>query len=329
MVNSTVKPVRSAIESAQRTIAIELQAVAALQQRIDDQFAKAVALLAAVEGRVIVSGMGKSGHIGSKIAATLASTGTPAQFVHPAEACHGDMGMITRSDAALLMSNSGTTSEITALLPLLKRLGIPIVAMTGSDESTLARAADVHLNIGVEEEACPLDLAPTASTTANLVMGDALAIALLEQGGFTAEDFAFTHPGGALGRRLLTRVADVLVEGDNVPKITKDTSLADALMEVSAKGLGMSTVVDDDDHLLGIFTDGDLRRALEQRHDLNSTQVGTVMSTGAKTINTDALAAEAVTRMENERISALVVLDSKQCVIGVVQLLALLRAGIV
>jgi len=328
-VNSTVKPVRSAIESAQRTIAIELQAVAALQQRIDDQFAKAVALLAAVEGRVIVSGMGKSGHIGSKIAATLASTGTPAQFVHPAEACHGDMGMITRSDAALLMSNSGTTSEITALLPLLKRLGIPIVAMTGSDESTLARAADVHLNIGVEEEACPLDLAPTASTTANLVMGDALAIALLEQGGFTAEDFAFTHPGGALGRRLLTRVADVLVEGDNVPKITKDTSLADALMEISAKGLGMSTVVDDDDHLLGIFTDGDLRRALEQRHDLNSTQVGTVMSTGAKTINTDALAAEAVTRMENERISALVVLDSKQCVIGVVQLLALLRAGIV
>ena len=329
MVNSTVKPVRSAIESAQRTIAIELQAVAALQQRIDDQFAKAVALLAAVEGRVIVSGMGKSGHIGSKIAATLASTGTPAQFVHPAEACHGDMGMITRSDAALLMSNSGTTSEITALLPLLKRLGIPIVAMTGSDESTLARAADVHLNIGVEEEACPLDLAPTASTTANLVMGDAPAIALLEQGGFTAEDFAFTHPGGALGRRLLTRVADVLVEGDNVPKITKDTSLADALMEISAKGLGMSTVVDDDDHLLGIFTDGDLRRALEQRHDLNSTQVGTVMSTGAKTINTDALAAEAVTRMENERISALVVLDSKQCVIGVVQLLALLRAGIV
>ncbi|MBL6704271.1 MAG: KpsF/GutQ family sugar-phosphate isomerase [Luminiphilus sp.] len=329
MVNSTVKPVRSAIESAQRTIAIELQAVAALQQRIDDRFAKAVALLAAVEGRVIVSGMGKSGHIGSKIAATLASTGTPAQFVHPAEACHGDMGMITRSDAALLMSNSGTTSEITALLPLLKRLGIPIVAMTGSDESTLARAADVHLNIGVEEEACPLDLAPTASTTANLVMGDALAIALLEQGGFTAEDFAFTHPGGTLGRRLLTRVADVLVEGDNVPKITKDTSLADALMEISAKGLGMSTVVDDDDHLLGIFTDGDLRRALEQRHDLNSTQVGTVMSTGAKTINTDALAAEAVTRMENERISALVVLDSKQCVIGVVQLLALLRAGIV
>jgi arabinose-5-phosphate isomerase len=329
MVNSTVKPVRSAIESAQRTIAIELQAVAALQQRIDDRFAKAVALLAAVEGRVIVSGMGKSGHIGSKIAATLASTGTPAQFVHPAEACHGDMGMITRSDAALLMSNSGSTSEITALLPLLKRLGIPIVAMTGSDESTLARAADVHLNIGVEEEACPLDLAPTASTTANLVMGDALAIALLEQGGFTAEDFAFTHPGGTLGRRLLTRVADVLVEGDNVPKITKDTSLADALMEISAKGLGMSTVVDDDDHLLGIFTDGDLRRALEQRHDLNSTQVGTVMSTGAKTINTDALAAEAVTRMENERISALVVLDSKQCVIGVVQLLALLRAGIV
>ncbi|MEC9121433.1 MAG: KpsF/GutQ family sugar-phosphate isomerase, partial [Pseudomonadota bacterium] len=253
---------RSAIESAKRTIAIERQAVEQLEDRIDDSFCKAVDLLASVDGRVIVSGMGKSGHIGNKIAATLASTGTPAQFLHPAEACHGDMGMVTRSDAALLMSNSGTTSEITALLPLLKRLGIPIVAMTGNANSTLATAADVHLNIGVPEEACPLDLAPTASTTANLVMGDALAIALLEQRGFTAEDFAFTHPGGALGRRLLTRVSDVLVTGSDVPRVTTDTSLADALMEISAKGLGMSTVIDANGHLLGIFTDGDLRRAL-------------------------------------------------------------------
>jgi arabinose-5-phosphate isomerase len=320
---------RSAIESALRTIAIERQAVEQLEQRIDDSFSSAVNLLASVEGRVIVSGMGKSGHIGNKIAATLASTGTPAQFVHPAEACHGDMGMITRSDAALLMSNSGTTSEITALLPLLKRLGIPIIAMTGNETSTLATAVDVHLNISVSEEACPLDLAPTASTTANLVMGDALAIALLEQRGFTAEDFAFTHPGGALGRRLLTRVSDVLVTGDDVPRVKTDTSLADALMEISAKGLGMSTVIDENGHLLGIFTDGDLRRALEQNRDLNATQVGNVMSSGAKTIDANALAAEAVTRMENDSISALIVVDEHSKVIGVVQLLALLKAGIV
>ena len=278
---------------------------------------------------MIVSGMGKSGHIGNKIAATLASTGTPAQFVHPAEAYHGDMGMVTRSDAALLMSNSGTTSEITALLPLLKRLGIPIIAMTGNASSTLATAADVHLNIGVSEEACPLDLAPTASTTANLVMGDALAIALLEQRGFTAEDFAFTHPGGALGRRLLTRVSDVLVTGNDVPRVTTGTSLADALMEISAKGLGMSTVIDGNGHLLGIFTDGDLRRALEQNHDLSTTQVGSVMSSGAKTIDANALAAEAVTRMENDSISALIVVDEHSKVTGVVQLLALLKAGVV
>ena len=320
---------RSAIESARRTIAIERQAVEQLEQRIDDSFSSAVNLLASVEGRVIVSGMGKSGHIGNKIAATLASTGTPAQFVHPAEACHGDMGMITRSDAALLMSNSGITSEITALLPLLKRLGIPIIAMTGNETSTLATAADVHLNISVSEEACPLDLAPTASTTANLVMGDALAIALLEQRGFTAEDFAFTHPGGALGRRLLTRVSDVLVTGDDVPRVKTDTSLADALMEISAKGLGMSTVIDENGHLLGIFTDGDLRRALEQNRDLNATQVGNVMSSGAKTIDANALAAEAVTHMENDSISALIVVDEHSKVIGVVQLLALLKAGIV
>ena len=320
---------RSAIESARRTIAIERQAVEQLEHRIDDSFSKAVDLLASVDGRVIVSGMGKSGHIGNKIAATLASTGTPAQFVHPAEAYHGDMGMVTRSDAALLMSNSGTTSEITALLPLLKRLGIPIIAMTGNAISTLATAADVHLNIGVSEEACPLDLAPTASTTANLVMGDALAIALLEQRGFTAEDFAFTHPGGALGRRLLTRVSDVLVTGNDVPRVTTDTSLADALMEISAKGLGMSTVIDGNGHLLGIFTDGDLRRALEQNHDLSTTQVGSVMSSGAKTIDANALAAEAVTRMENDSISALIVVDEHSKVTGVVQLLALLKAGIV
>ena len=312
---TTSKQPRNAIESARRTIELELRAVEQLQHRIDESFTHAVELLSAVKGRVIVSGMGKSGHIGNKIAATLASTGTPAQFVHPAEACHGDMGMITRSDAALL--------------PLLKRLGLPIVAMTGNPDSTLARAADAHLNISVDEEACPLDLAPTASTTANLVMGDALAIAMLEQSGFTAEDFAFTHPGGALGRRLLTRVSDVLVTGSDIPKVSLTMSLADALMEISAKGLGMSTVVDDNDRLLGIFTDGDLRRALEQDYDLRKTQVEAVMSKGAKTISADALAAEAVARMEADSISALVVTDENDRVAGVVQLLALLRAGVV
>ena len=320
---------RSSAESALRTIDIEMRAIATLKSRIDDAFSEAVDILAAVDGRVIVSGMGKSGHIGNKIAATLASTGTPAQFVHPAEACHGDMGMITRSDAALLMSNSGTTSEITALLPMLKRLGIPVVAMTGNPNSVLASAADVHLDIGVEEEACPHDLAPTASTTANLVMGDALAVALLEHKGFTAEDFAFTHPGGALGRRLLTRVSDLQVSGADVPRVAPSTSLADALMVISARGLGMSTVTDNDNTLLGIFTDGDLRRALEQGHDLSTTEVGTVMSPGAKTIAGDALAAEAVTRMETDGISALVVTDEVGAVTGVIHLLALLRAGIV
>ena len=320
---------RSAIESAKRTIAIELQAVEKLQGRIDDGFTTAVDLLGSVEGRVIVSGMGKSGHIAGKIAATFASTGTPAQFVHPAEACHGDMGMITGADAALLMSNSGTTAEVTALLPLLKRLAIPIIAMTGNDESPLAKAANVHLNIGVTEEACPLDLAPTASTTVNLVMGDALAIALLERRGFTAEDFAFTHPGGALGRRLLTRVSDVWVTGGDIPRVTTQASLSAALMEISAKGLGMATVVAEDDRLLGVFTDGDLRRALEQKYDVSTTNVGDVMSTTAKTIDKNALAAEAVTLMETDGISALVVVDDHHCVAGVVQLLAILRAGVV
>ena len=325
----THQPIRSSIDSALRTIDIEMRAVDALKSRVDEEFAKAVNILAAADGRVIVSGMGKSGHIGSKIAATLASTGTPAQFVHPAEACHGDMGMITQSDAALLMSNSGTTSEVTALLPMLKRLGIPIIAMTGNPDSLLATAADIHLDISVDEEACPHDLAPTASTTANLVMGDALAVALLEHKGFTAEDFAFTHPGGALGRRLLTRVSDLQVSGADIPRVSPSTSLADALMVISAKGLGMSTVTDDNNALLGIFTDGDLRRVLEQGHNLNKTEVGNVMSQGAKTIDPDALAAEAVQRMESDGISALVVTDKAGTVTGVIHLLALLRAGIV
>jgi len=319
---------QSMIDSAQRTFDTEVKGLVALRQRIDHDFARAIDLLLNIEGRVVVTGMGKSGHIGSKIAATLASTGTPALFVHPGEACHGDMGMITKADAVILLSNSGSTNEITALLPLLKRLGVPLIAMTGQSDSVLARATDVHLDVGVEEEACPLDLAPTASTTAALVMGDAIAIALLECRGFTAEDFALSHPGGALGRKLLTRVSDLMVSGSDIPKVTPETTLPDALMEISAKGLGMTTVIDNTGQLLGIFTDGDLRRALEDHGDISGVQVSDVMSQSAKTIDASALAVEAVTIMEREGISALVIAGNNNEVDGVIQLLALLRAGV-
>ena len=319
---------QSMIDSAQRTFDTEVKGLMALRQRIDRQFTGAIDLLLSIEGRVVVTGMGKSGHIGNKIAATLASTGTPALFVHPGEACHGDMGMITKADAVILLSNSGSTNEITALLPLLKRLGVPLIAMTGNPDSVLARAADVHLDVGVEEEACPLDLAPTASTTAALVMGDAVAIALLERRGFTAEDFALSHPGGALGRKLLTRVSDLMVSGADIPKVTPETTLPDALMEISAKGLGMTTVIDNTGQLLGIFTDCDLRRALEEHGDISAVKVRDVMSQSAKTIDANALAVEAVTIMEREGISALVIAGNNNEVDGVIQLLALLRAGV-
>ena len=325
---TTVEDTQSMIDSAQRTFDTEVKGLVALRQRVDHQFARAIDLLLNIEGRVVVTGMGKSGHIGNKIAATLASTGTPALFVHPGEACHGDMGMITKADAVILLSNSGSTNEITALLPLLKRLGVPLIAMTGQSDSVLARAADVHLDVGVEEEACPLDLAPTASTTAALVMGDAIAIALLECRGFTAEDFALSHPGGALGRKLLTRVSDLMVSGSDIPKVTPETTLPDVLMEISAKGLGMTTVIDNTGQLLGIFTDGDLRRALEDHGDISGVQVSDVMSQSAKTIDASALAVEAVTIMEREGISALVIAGSNNEVDGVIQLLALLRAGV-
>ena len=325
---TTVEDKQSMIDSAQRTFDTEVKGLVALRQRVDHQFARAIDLLLNIEGRVVVTGMGKSGHIGNKIAATLASTGTPALFVHPGEACHGDMGMITKADAVILLSNSGSTNEITALLPLLKRLGVPLIAMTGKSGSVLAKAADVHLDVGVEEEACPLDLAPTASTTAALVMGDAIAIALLECRGFTAEDFALSHPGGALGRKLLTRVSDLMVSASDIPKVTPETTLPDVLMEISAKGLGMTTAIDNTGQLLGIFTDGDLRRALEDHGDISGVQVGDVMSQSAKTIDASALAVEAVTIMEREGISALVIAGNNNEVDGVIQLLALLRAGV-
>lgn len=317
------------LRSAQRTIRMESAAVGALEARIGEDFQRACELMLAVSGRSVVTGMGKSGHIAGKIAATLASTGTPAFFVHPGEASHGDMGMITAADCVLALSNSGATPEVLTLIPLLKRLGVPLVSMTGAPLSTLAQASDAHLHTGVDIEACPLGLAPTSSTTTALVMGDALAIALLEARGFTAEDFAFSHPGGALGRKLLLKVDDVMRRGAAIPRVSAATSLSDALLEISAKGLGMTTVVDPDNGVLqGVFTDGDLRRALDRRIDINASTMGALMSRNPATVSSGALAAEALRIMEERHISALVVRDGAGDVAGVVNLLSLLEAGI-
>lgn len=319
------------LHSAQRTIRMEADAVASLQARIGDDFIRACDLILSVKGRVVVTGMGKSGHIGGKIAATLASTGTPSFFVHPGEASHGDMGMITVDDCVIALSNSGKTPELLTLLPLIKRLGVPLISMTGSPDSTLAIASEAHLNTGVEVEACPLDLAPTSSTTSTLVMGDALAIALLEARGFTAEDFAFSHPGGALGRKLLLKVDDVMRAGNNIPRVASDTTLADALIEISAKGLGMTTVVsslDPNAELLGVFTDGDLRRALDERLDISAVRIGDRTSTDPASVRSGTLAAEALRIMEERHISALLVLDEDENLVGIANLLGLLEAGI-
>ena len=317
------------LRSAQRTIRMESAAVGALEARIGADFQRACELMLAVSGRSVVTGMGKSGHIAGKIAATLASTGTPAFFVHPGEASHGDMGMITAADCVLALSNSGATPEVLTLIPLLKRLGVPLVSMTGAPLSTLAQASDAHLHTGVDVEACPLGLAPTSSTTTALVMGDALAIALLEARGFTAEDFAFSHPGGALGRKLLLKVDDVMRRGAAIPRVSAATSLSDALLEISAKGLGMTTVVDPDNGALqGVFTDGDLRRALDRRIDINASTMGALMSRNPATVSSGVLAAEALRIMEERHISALVVRDGAGDVAGVVNLLGLLEAGI-
>ena len=314
-------------ESARRTIRMEVEAVTALEPRIGEAFTRACQIFLDTRGRVIVTGMGKSGHVATKIAATLASTGTPAFFVHPGEASHGDMGMITAQDSVLALSNSGGTAELVTLVPVLKRLGVPLVSMTGNPQSTLARSADAHIDSGVAIEACPLDLAPTSSTTTALVLGDALAIALLEARGFTAEDFAFSHPGGALGRKLLLKVEDVMRSGGDVPRVDVDTPLASALLEISSKGLGMTTVLDGEE-LAGVFTDGDLRRALDARIDINATAIGGIMTRHALTVETGTLAAEAMRIMDDNRVSALVVLDKQRRIAGVVHLLGLLHAGI-
>ncbi len=315
-------------QSAERTIRLELQAIEALLQRIDGDFEKACQLILNSRGRVVVVGMGKSGHIGNKIAATLASTGTPAFFVHPAEASHGDMGMITREDVILALSNSGSTAEIVTLLPLIKRLGIKLVSLTGNPDSPLAQAAEVNLDARVEQEACPLNLAPTSSTTASLVLGDCLAIALLEARGFTAEDFAFSHPGGALGRRLLLKVENVMHSGDELPQVARGTLLKDALLEMSRKGLGMTVIVEADGTLAGIFTDGDLRRSLDRNIDVHTTLIDQVMTVHGKTARAEMLAAEALKIMEDHKIGALVVVDREDRPTGALNMHDLLRAGV-
>lgn len=313
---------------ARRVIEIEANAVAALGARIDESFARACQLILDCTGRVVVTGMGKSGHIGGKIAATLASTGTPAFFVHPGEASHGDLGMVTRTDLVLAVSNSGETGEIITILPLLKRLGVHLITLTGRPGSTLAEAASVVLDIRVPEEACPLNLAPTASTTAALAMGDALAVALLQSRGFTREDFALAHPGGALGRRLLLRVADIMNSGTDVPRVGPETLLAEGLLEMTRKSLGMTAVVDADGRLLGVFTDGDLRRAVDRAVDIHRTTMREVMTTGCKTIQPEALAAEAVRLMEQFKITALLVVDDRDIVVGALNVHNLFRAGV-
>jgi arabinose-5-phosphate isomerase len=318
------------IARGRRVLATEAAAVAALEHRLDDAFARACSLLLACRGKVVVTGMGKSGHVGSKIAATLASTGTPAFFLHPAEAIHGDLGMITAGDVVVALSNSGETAELLTILPVLKRLDIPLVAVTGGTASTLARYATVTLDVSVAEEACPLNLAPTASTTATLAMGDALAIAVLEARGFTEEDFARSHPGGTLGRRLLLHVEDVMRKGDDLPRVGPATLLAAGLLEMSRKGLGMTTVVDAADRVLGIFTDGDLRRALDRQVDIHGTRMADVMTTECKVAEPRMLAAEAVHLMETYRITSLpvVVPQDGRRLVGALNVHDLLRAGV-
>ncbi|HVF16290.1 MAG TPA: KpsF/GutQ family sugar-phosphate isomerase [Steroidobacteraceae bacterium] len=315
------------IARARDVLAIESAAVAALEQHIDASFVAACQLIFNCKGRVIVTGMGKSGHIGDKIAATLASTGTPAFFLHAAEASHGDIGMITPIDVILAMSNSGETAELISLLPVIKRMHVGLIAMTGKAQSTLAKAADVVLDVSVPKEACPLNLAPTASTTATLAMGDALAVALLDARGFTEEDFARSHPGGSLGRRLLLHVADVMRTGDLLPATGPHTKLRDGLLEMSRKGLGMTTIVDPQQRVIGVFTDGDLRRILDKKFDPDLA-MSDVMTANPKTIRPRMLAAEAVHIMETSRITALPVVDDAGVLVGALNVHDLLRAGV-
>ncbi|GAA79380.1 KpsF/GutQ family sugar-phosphate isomerase [Pseudoalteromonas sp. BSi20495] len=316
------------IEQGLRVLNIERQALNDIAQYVDENFHQACQLMFDCEGRIIVIGMGKSGHIGNKIAATLASTGSPAFFVHPGEASHGDLGMITKNDVVMLISNSGETSEVLNIIPVLKRLGAKIIAMTGNTKSTMATHANVHVCIKVEKEACSLGLAPTASTTATLAMGDAMAVALLEARGFTADDFALSHPGGSLGKRLLLILKDVMHSGANTPIISVSQTVKDALIEMSAKGLGMTAIVDKSNQLVGLFTDGDLRRILEQRLDIHTTQIDLVMTRSCTTATQDILAAEALNIMEHKRINGLIVVNEQNQPIGALNMQDLLKAGV-
>ncbi len=310
-------------------IQTEADAVRTLADRIDDNFARACQYMLDCQGRVVVVGMGKSGHVGGKIAATLASTGTPAFFVHPGEASHGDLGMITEHDVVLALSNSGETDEILTILPLIKRLGVPLITLTGNPDSTLARAAAVNIDVSVAKEACPLGLAPTASTTAALAMGDALAVAMLESRGFTELDFARSHPGGSLGRRLLLRIDDIMHRGDTIPQVRHDAPLKETLSEMTRKGLGMTAVLDDDGSVIGIFTDGDLRRAVDRGADLHTTRVRDLMTANPRTIGTGVLAAEALRIMQSRKINGLLVVDDDGHLVGALGMHDLLRAGVV
>lgn len=315
---------------AQAVIETEQNAIQALKDRIDEDFIRACEFMLACEGRIVVTGMGKSGHIGSKIAATLASTGSPAFFVHPGEASHGDLGMITAKDVVLAISNSGETDEILTIVPLIKRLNVPLITMTGNAQSTLGRDATVHLDISVEKEACPLGLAPTSSTTATLVMGDALAVSLLETRGFTADDFALSHPGGRLGKRLLLHVKDIMHSGDNCPKVDESASLSEALVEITRKKLGMTSIVDKNGKILGVFTDGDLRRVLDHGEvNIKQLSIASCMTANCKTISSDKLAAEALHMMDSMSINALPVVDENDQLIGALNMHDLLSAGVV
>jgi len=309
-------------------VATELAEITALQSRIDENFDRACELLLDCKGRIVVTGMGKSGHIGGKIAATLASTGSPAFFVHPGEASHGDLGMITKNDVVIALSNSGNTAEIATIIPILKRFAVPLISMTGDKNSILATAADINLDVSVSKEACPHDLAPTSSTTIALVMGDALAVALLQARGFTAEDFALSHPGGSLGKRLLLHVSDIMQTGERLPKVLQTASVSEALLEMSKKGLGMTAIVDQQDNVLGIYTDGDLRRSLDKNIDVHKASISDVMTKNCRTTTADELAASIVKIMDDHGINGFLVTDENNTLIGAFNMHDILRAGI-
>lgn len=311
-----------------QVIATELAEITALQSRIDESFSQACELLLNCKGRIVVTGMGKSGHIGGKIAATLASTGSPAFFVHPGEASHGDLGMITKNDVVIALSNSGNTVEIATIIPILKRFGVPLISMTGDKNSTLSTAANINLDVSVSKEACPHDLAPTSSTTVALVMGDALAVALLQARGFTAEDFALSHPGGSLGKRLLLHVSDIMHTDERLPKVQRTATVSQALLEMSKKGLGMTAIVDQQDKVLGVYTDGDLRRSLDKNIDVHNALISDVMTKNCRTTTADELAASIVKIMDDHGINGFLVIDENNKLIGAFNMHDILRAGI-